>query len=406
MSRSVDWIEGYLAYTNETEPARIFQKWSALSVIASALRKKVNLALGRLRVYPNLYVVFVAEPGVARKTQAISYALEFFAAVPDITISADATTREAMLEDLESSARDDELPDGTMLRHASITVASKEFESFIGHKKENTRMLTTLTDLFDANELPWKYRAKISRSSTVPSVFINIIAGTTPTSIANQLPVSAIGGGLASRIIYVWAETKHMKSPRPPYSEELALLKEVLIADLFQISRMTGTYEMTEDCGKKFDEWYYAYDEVDPCRICRDPSFNGWYSRKPMYLLKVAMLCAAAQSNELVLEWKHYERAISFIEEAEKGMGNVFKALGRSEVAADVDTVVQIVKTIGRISDKELLSRVWKDMDEIKFNNVIATAIRAGKIKRVYEGNVGSQIVFYVDPEIGFRLKK
>jgi len=379
-----------------------------MSVIASALRKKVCLALGRIRVYPNLFVVFVAEPGVARKTQAITFTLEFFNAIPDIVVSADATSREAMLEDLESSARDDELPDGSILRHASITVASKEFESFIGNKKDNTKMLVTLTDLFDSNELPWKYRAKISKSSTVPSVFINLIAATTPSSIASQFPVSAIGGGLASRIIYVWAESKWMKSPRPEYSQILALLKEAMVSDLFQISRIAGTYEMTQECCKEWDEWYLSYDEVGIDRICKDPSFNGWYSRKPMYMLKVATVCAASESNDLIIEWRHIERSLKLIEEIEGGLSNVFRSLGRSEVSTDVDTVVGVVKALGKISDKELLARVWRDMDTIKFDTVVKTAIRAGKIKREYKGVAGTNkgYIMYYDPELEFRLPK
>jgi hypothetical protein len=116
----------------KVEPAKIFDKWTGMSIIAASLRKKVMLSLGRIRVYPNLYIVFVAEPGVARKTQAVNFGVEFLSNILQIVISADSTTREALLEDLEKSATDEPMPDGSIFRHASISICSGEFESFLG----------------------------------------------------------------------------------------------------------------------------------------------------------------------------------------------------------------------------------------------------------------------------------
>ena len=78
MSRqTADWINSYLDYTFNTESAKIFHKWVALSMIAAVLRKKAHLSLGRIKIYPNMYVVLVADPGRARKSQAIDFGLIF-----------------------------------------------------------------------------------------------------------------------------------------------------------------------------------------------------------------------------------------------------------------------------------------------------------------------------------------
>jgi hypothetical protein len=76
-----NWLEAYKEYTLETEPPRHFHNWTSLSAISAALRKKVWFKFGRLRIHPNLYVVLVSEPGIARKTQAISYAEELISEV-------------------------------------------------------------------------------------------------------------------------------------------------------------------------------------------------------------------------------------------------------------------------------------------------------------------------------------
>ena len=390
-----DWIESYLIYQENTEPARIFDKWAAYSVIASALRKKTFLSLGRIKIYPNIYIVFVAEPGIARKSQAISNAMSMLAQIPEIITSADASTKEALLQDLQVGATDELMPDGSTFKHSSLCIFSKEFESFLGQKKENTKMLVLLTDLFDCQELPWKYRTKTSGSNVVPSVFINLLAATTPDSLASSLPPTAVGGGLTSRMLFVWADKKKKKVPRPFETEEEKELKDKLIKDLFVISRISGQYTMTEDCIEKWDEWYNKYEEADPDRICKDPSFNGWYSRKPMYILKIAILVAASRSNSLLVDWEMIEKAISEIEEVEYQMGNAFKAIGKSVITSETDTVLQIIKARKCIDEKMLMSMVWRDIDSNKFDNVIDTAVRSGKVRRNFKGPKGEPGVWY-----------
>jgi len=264
-----------------TEPARLFDKWVGYSVIASALRRKVSLELGRLVYYPNIYVVLVAEPGVARKTQAIKYGVSFLNTIPDIRLSADSSTKEAMTDDVESSGMDELLVDGTTLRHSSLNIISKEFESFLGQKKENTRMLTALTDLFDCPD-DWSSRTKHSGSNKIINPWVNLLAATTPDSLANSLPASAVGGGLTSRIMFIWADKKKKSVAIPAMTEEELKIKEMLEKDLYRISRLSGNYTMTADCMKKWIAWYDRFDEDESGdRICPDKSFSGWYSRKP-----------------------------------------------------------------------------------------------------------------------------
>jgi len=211
----------------ETEPAKLFDIWTSYSVIAAALRRKVWLSLGRLTYYPNIYVVFVAEPGVARKTQAIKYGVNFLSTIPDIKMSSDSATKEAMTDDIENSAIDELLPNGENLRHSSLNIISKEFESFLGQKKENTRMLTALTDLFDCPD-DWSSRTRHGVSNKIIRPWVNLLSATTPDSLASSLPATAVGGGLTSRIMFIWADKKKKSVPEPSMTQEEVKLKELL----------------------------------------------------------------------------------------------------------------------------------------------------------------------------------
>ena len=390
-----NWLESYLRLMENTEPARLFDKWVGYSVIASALRRKVSLQLGRLVYYPNIYVVLVAEPGVARKTQAIKYGVSFLNTIPDIRLSADSSTKEAMTDDIESSGMDELLVDGTTLRHSSLNIISKEFESFLGQKKENTRMLTALTDLFDCPD-DWSSRTKHSGSNKIINPLVNLLAATTPDSLANSLPASAVGGGLTSRIMFIWADKKKKSVAIPAMTEEELKIKEMLEKDLYRISRLSGNYTMTAECMKKWIAWYDRFDEDESGdRVCPDKSFSGWYSRKPTYIIKISILRAAAESSKLVIEWKHIEKAIEEIREVEYLMGNAFKAIGKSEISGEVDNVLQIIRNAGKISEKELMTKIWRDIDATKFTNVSDTLIKTGKVVRTYKGPDESTGVWY-----------
>jgi len=396
MSRELgNWLTSYMEYTKDTESAKIYHRWVGLSMLAAALRKKTWFHFGRLRVYPNLYIVLTGEPGVTRKTQAISYGTRILNNVSSIITSADAITKEALLEDLEECADDAQLPDGTMFKHSSLSVISREFESFLGQKKENTKMLVLLTDLFDCEELPFKYRTKHSGSSTAPAVFLNLLAATTPESLASSLPPIAIGGGLTSRIMFIFADEKAQKVPIPEETPELKELKELLIRDLSKIARIIGPYSYSEDSKEKWIKWYDNYEERSPSRICKDPAFHSWYSRKPIYIIKLALVLTAAKRDAMVIEWTEFEEAISFIEDAELRMGKAFTAVGRSEITSDVEKVRLLIERYKIISERVLMQLVWRDIDSNKFENVIATILRGGVARKELTGPNGEIGVYY-----------
>lgn len=388
-----NWLDTYIEYVENTESAKVFHKWVGISLLAAVLRKKYWFKFGRFKIYSNLYIVLIAEPGIARKTQAISYGTNLLNEIPGINISADTITREALLLDLEESIDEAELPDGTMFKHASMTVRSREFESFLGQKKENTKMLVMLTDLFDCEEIPFRYRTKHEGYNVIPSVFFNLIGATTPESLASSLPVVAIGGGLTSRIIFIWADDKEKKVAIP---EDLKpYLTEPLIRDLSIISRLVGEVTFDAKARKEWLRWYNIYEERDPQRICKDPAFNSWYTRKPLFAIKLAMILSAAESNTTELKWESFEKALALLVSTEEDMQKTFSAIGRSEITADVDLVKNIIRKYSKISERNLLQLVWRDIDAKKFDNVISTILRSGSARGEYLQKGGNPQMWY-----------
>lgn len=396
MSRNLsNWIDSYLEYLENTESARVFHLWTAISIISTVLRRKVRFDLGSIEVYPNIYSVLVAEPGIARKTQAIRFGRKFLDEVQTIHMSADATTKEALTRALANSVSVDQDSEGFEYRHCSLSIISDEFQSFTGHKKENHKMLVSLTDLFDCPD-KWKYEIKGQGGSDfISNAYLVLHAATTPGSLADSLPSSAIGGGLSSRILFIWAPKAHKKCPIPDLGPYAKQRKSLLMQDLFDISKIIGVYDFNSVSKEFWIEWYNNYDTDPLKRICKDHAFATWYSRKGDYVIKVAMCLAAAESDTLIITKKHFKKAIKYIEKIEKTMGNAFQAVGKSTITSEVAMVVDIIRKRGKITGKDLMSMIWRDVDQSKFENVINTAIQRGIVGGGIDKKTEEMTYFY-----------
>ena len=122
----IDWIDGYLKYTDNSEPPQMFRLWCAISVIASVLQRKCRLEWGTITFYPNMYVVLVAPSGKARKGTAMGPALDFLEDL-NIKLAAEAITREALIRELaNANSTDPDIESGSIEFHSSMTIFSPE----------------------------------------------------------------------------------------------------------------------------------------------------------------------------------------------------------------------------------------------------------------------------------------
>lgn len=393
-----NWLTSYLEYTANTESSPIFNRWVGVSTIASALRKKTWLQVGRLRVYPNLYIVLVADPGVARKSQAISYASELLQEVPQIMLSADSGSAIGLMESLLEAVTYDVVGAGTdsafVVNHASLSVVSREFESFLSNIG-GSKMIVTLTDLYDAGEKPWKHRTQKAGTLAIPSVFLNILGATTPESLSSTLSSLVFGGGLASRITFVCSTEKAQKVPFPEMTPELKQLKEDLIHDLQLVSGMLGEFTFSTEAKTAWTKWYMLYDEQDPKRIQPKSEFNGWYSRKPMLIQKLSTILSATEGDSMEVTEDHLTEAMKLVEEVEKGMGLIVNEVVKQATTNKVSLIEGTVKEHNQLSEKHLLQLIWRDIDEETFDTLMNPLLKGGTLKRVYESPQGKEEIWY-----------
>ena len=219
-----NWIEAFMQYTENTEPPTLFRKWTAIACIASAMQRKCFINWGTaLTFYPNLYIVLVG-PSATGKGTAMNPGLDILKELPFIRLSAQATSYQALIRHLkETNLPDIDEKTGNQLYHSSLTIFSKEFTVFLGY--HNQELMSALCDWYDCDS-QWVYETIARKREKIEGVWVNLLAGTTPDSIQSALPIESIGGGLTSRIIFVFEEKKAKLITVPIMSPKEAQLRE------------------------------------------------------------------------------------------------------------------------------------------------------------------------------------
>lgn len=206
--RLPNWIQGYLAYTAESESPEEFHKWTAISAIAGAMRRQSFFNYEYFLVYPNMYIILVAPAGRCKKSTAMRIGRSFLGIVPGINFTTDSVTRERLIQDLSQAKSAD--------GHSSMTAYSSEFASLL--TSSGMDMVVFLTDIFDSpNE--WSHKTKIGGTNKITAPYLNLIGATTPDWIAKAMPLDTVGIGLTSRIIFVYQDTPRIKPPFPKLSD-------------------------------------------------------------------------------------------------------------------------------------------------------------------------------------------
>lgn len=339
------WLTAYLAYTAESESPEDYHLWTAVSVIAGALKRQVFFDMGYFLLYPNMFIVLVGPAGRCKKSTAMRIGRDILKGTPGAKFTADSTTREKLIINLTQAHKDGS---------SAMTAHSSEFATML--TSSGMDMVVFLTDIFDCPPV-WEHDTKSGGKNTIKGPFLNLLGGTTPDWISRAMPLDTIGVGLTSRIIFIHHDTPREADAIPVLTEAQRALAKLLVTDLIAISTLSGQFRLSPDAYQLYNNWYR--ERVGNPNPTGDPRLSGYFERKPMHMLKLSMIVAAAERDGLVIEEVDMTRAMQMMARIEARMMKVFIGVGRNPIHADKEAVlVAIIEAhpIG-LSMGELLAR-------------------------------------------------
>lgn len=386
-----DFIELYLRYTAETEPPTIYHRWCAITTIGALLGRNLYFQHGHFRVFPNLFVMLIGEPG-ARKSTSIKLIKKLLIASGYNTFAAEKTSKEAFLLDMQGRPQEEEESNtydkvtaqdlwgsgnDDNKEPREVFIAADEFNEFIGIN--NSEFCTTLGNLWDwdSEYSPFESRLKNSKSIAIWQPTISILGGTTPEKYAEAFPIGIIGGGFLSRLLHIYGEKSGRKYTFPPEPVEADTKK--IVEELQRIrQKCHGKVTPTPEAVKMLDEIYLGWQEID------DPRFKSYSTRRFTQLLKLCLVRAAATASPTATAdgvlW-----ANTVLSAAETNMPRALGEFGKSKNSDVANKVMDVlIKAMKPLSIKEIWEYVYKDLDKIlTLADILQGLNHAGKIQHI-----------------------
>lgn len=386
MRKLANWIQGYCEFTKHLESPDVFHLWTAITTIAGALRGKVWIDMVHWKWKPNFFVIFVAPPGIASKSTALSVGMDLLYKIKGVRFGPDSATWQALTQGL-IEAKEDVPGIGWM---SCITCGISELGTFFDPK--NREMVDILTDLWDGRERPWERSTKADGAIAIQRPWIHIHACTTPGWLQDNLPIAAIKGGFASRTLFVYADQKRRLVSYPQLEmaeakDAFTALKMNLLHDLTIISTLKGEYRLTAEAFEYGDTWYKKHWTEKPEHMDME-MFGGYVSRKQTHVHKVAMVLAAAQRDELVIEREDLALAVRLVSSLEFNMDEVFRNISESPEGRQTSLLLRCLIYQGnKMSVKALWQRVMFRMSKDMFDQTVRGLIESGVIKLTGTGD-------------------
>lgn len=378
-----DWFNRYMSYVHNSESPKIYHEWMAMVTIASIVKRNVwhIWELGN-KIYPNLYTVLVGPSG-CRKGTAIGPARDLMMK-SGVKLSADSITREALIQDLKHSQ--DMTPgtigDGSIGSLSScLTILSPELTVFLNKRQE--QLISDLCDWFDCRD-PWKYKTKHQGEEEIFGMCITMIGATTPVALREAMPPISTGGGLTSRIIFVYAERKQKLVPLPIQNPADEALREELLIGLDSMKLIEGEFKMTDEYLERYLR-FYEDTEVKP--PFDDDYLSGYNDRRSLHLRKLSMLFAVSRGSNNVMSANDFDRAFDLLQRTEKRMPYVFYGRGKHPHSEVIGHIMRALVTKGYVSRRDVLERYIHDIGTDDLAKIFDTIVNTGKATRRTAGN-------------------
>jgi len=341
-----DWIASWKEYMSNSEAPAIYNEWVGVSMVASVLERKTYLTWDK-RVYPNFYIVLVGPPG-CRKGTAMTPGRTLLEEAT-VNIAADATTKEKLASRLQEASDNFTAMDGQVHGYAAMTIYSEEFTVFLGYG--NIELMQWMSDWYDCKDI-WKYETKHQGVNEVAGVWVNLIGATTPELLQESLPRESFGGGLNSRIIYVYANKKDKLVLFPFLKPGQEKHKHSLMRDLQLIRLTNGEFKPDESYLKCWEDWYPHQHG----NAMNDDKMAGYQERRPTHLHKIAMVMNASRNADgMILTKTDFTMALDLLTRTEANMQRTFAGVGKSLMAVTMNRILKQLKYINYKIDLNMM---------------------------------------------------
>lgn len=373
--RTSDWLAAFLDHTSGLEVPHNYLLFTGLSTIAAVAQRKLyrDSQLGTL--YPNMYVWLVGPPGTG-KGVAMEAGLRLLRPLKEhgVHLTSDAPSVVGLMKDFADVAL-------VQKDHQSLSAYVFELSTFFENAEKT--MTGFLTAIYDG-KADYTKRTRIGEKEHIPFPCFNMIGGTTPRWLGDNLDSNAVEGGFVARTLFLYSAQQRFGDPEPVMSPEYLKECDHLTHDLAHILTCHGQFEW--DGGREGDafQFYHTWFN-DRSRLPAVADNRTWtyFVRKPAHILKISMALSLAEGNTKLLGINHLQRAKALLEQyVEPSMKKAFSAVGGNPYATDFERIGDQIEMSGGMTMEMLVNANFHNLDQLKLEMTLASLVAAGRITK------------------------
>jgi len=355
-----NFIEYYLKYHRERESPDIFWYWSAIATLAAVMRDNVYLEVLDDKIFPNLYMVLMADSGIYRKDAPCKAAARLIQEIGNTRFIGGRNSIQSAIKELGESYENHR---GDMVSDASAVLFNAELSSLLVKDEQAISLLTTLYDYHEN----WT-DTLISRGRVeLEHVCISLLSASNSKLFGAVYTDEAIEGGLLGRTLIVKPTKKRKRRSLFEFSKNKPD-KTPLIEHLKRVSKIKGPIRYTPAAEHEYNVWYREIpDHVFEDRI-------GFGSRLGTHVFKVSLAIAAAREDfDLLVEITDVQEAIISCQSLRGNYKEITIAAGISSRSKQTAIILQLLlRQPGRqISRAALIQRTIGDLEGETLDSIL-----------------------------------
>lgn len=379
------FISAYMRYTSEHEGSRKFHLWTAISVLAAVMGRKIYLERAYYSTFPNLYILIVGPAGIVKKSTTTAIGVNLLRAIPGFRIMSDQVTQASMIDALAESGVQYEVPGSPDKRvHSPLYIYASELKALLD--EVHGALPELLTHFFDCSppddKTPWRRTTKGGGDVSVYAPCINLLGCSTSAWLRLTIPVKDLEGGFASRILFVIDNSLPEKLVAiPRLHPELRAIKPKLINDLTYIHNLVGEAHMTQEAEDYFTT-LYNNNMMDMAAKKGGDKFSGYRGRLGTMVEKVSMILSINESDSMIVELKHVKQAELMLNDLRSGMFEAFNAAGANPNTNGIVMIFNFIKARGSVAASEIIRTVWMEVTKPQVEECLAVLQSMGAIRQ------------------------
>lgn len=384
MSPAFDFVESFCDITKNFESPLSFWKWSSYGAVAATLRYNCNLKWGTSNLYPNLYILLLADSAAYRKDAGPELVGELLKECAHTKVIMGRASWQGILDELSQDIGNKKT--GVPIRNGAGTIIAMEFTAaFV----EDPNLIKMMTEGYSYVE-EFEYTLRGGKTK-IKHRCINMLGGSNETLLRDLYNIQASYGGLLRRTCLIKPDKRRPPNALMDSKDHMSIGdKKLLVDQLKVIQNLKGEFNITPDAKVAYKDWYVdlynSYDKLDD----RSGFIQGVHS----LIMKLAMIIAASQ-NILIIDEKIINRAIKEILALKENYVTFMMGSGRNPQANMGATILAtlwqyhnssngVIKSLKR---RDILLKHWNEISSEDLDKLLTTLEGAGLIQMIPHGN-------------------